>query len=265
MRLITGCLRPTPTELLPVLSGIAPAPLHREHHTYTLVTKALTSQSHLLHDLVEQSNLLGPQRLKSHRPFSRHAVRFVNSQFDICESWNTDWQQVSLPAHSPQHSPTTWHWATKERMGVLESSANWCWSLWCIHVPLGTAAVSSTAQHLMDEFPIFCPRVDLNLCHPGPSTREWLRLLGILYNAVSNEKKLICIFCSLVSHFLTYILYVQVWWVCTPVKHTNTWSFNQLLVLLAVWPGAKSCWKMKSASLKSWSAEESMKCSKMSW
>ncbi len=29
------------------------------------------------------------------------------------------------------------------------------------------------------------------------------------------------------------------------------WSFKQLLVLLAVWAGAKSCWKMKSASLKS--------------
>ncbi len=28
------------------------------------------------------------------------------------------------------------------------------------------------------------------------------------------------------------------------------WSFNQLLVLLAVWAGAKSCWKMKSTSLK---------------
>ncbi len=37
------------------------------------------------------------------------------------------------------------------------------------------------------------------------------------------------------------------------------WSLNQLLVLLAVWAGAKSCWKMKSASLKSWSAEGSMK------
>ncbi len=41
------------------------------------------------------------------------------------------------------------------------------------------------------------------------------------------------------------------------------WSFNQLLVLLAMWAGAKSCWKMKSASLKCWSSEESMKCSKM--
>ncbi len=43
------------------------------------------------------------------------------------------------------------------------------------------------------------------------------------------------------------------------------WSFNQLLVLLAVWAGAKSCWKMKSASLKSWSTEGIIKCSKISW
>ncbi len=33
------------------------------------------------------------------------------------------------------------------------------------------------------------------------------------------------------------------------------WSFNQLLVLLAVWASVKSCWKMKPAFLKSWSAE----------
>ncbi len=45
----------------------------------------------------------------------------------------------------------------------------------------------------------------------------------------------------------------------------TTWSFNHLLVLLTVWAGAKSCWKMKSASLKSWSAEGSIKCSKMYW
>ncbi len=40
--------------------------------------------------------------------------------------------------------------------------------------------------------------------------------------------------------------------------------FNQLLVLLAVWADAKSCWKMKSASLKSCLAEGSIKCSKIS-
>ncbi len=136
MRLITGCFHPTPTKVLPVLSGFTPAPLHREHHTLTLITKALTYPRHLLHDLLEQSNLLGQQRLKSRHPFSRHAVRLVNSQFDICES------STCTSEHSPQHSPTSWSWASKERMCVLESSMNWCWWLWCIYVPLGTAAVS---------------------------------------------------------------------------------------------------------------------------
>ncbi len=45
----------------------------------------------------------------------------------------------------------------------------------------------------------------------------------------------------------------------------TSWSFNQLLLRLAVWAGAKFCWKMKSASLKSLSAEGIMKCSKMKW
>ncbi len=43
------------------------------------------------------------------------------------------------------------------------------------------------------------------------------------------------------------------------------WPFKLPLVLLAVWAGAKSCWKRKSASLKRWSAEGSIKCSKMYW
>ncbi len=75
------------------------------------------------------------------------------------------------------------------------------------------------------------------------------------------------IFWSLVSHFLLdntpKILYgVQLAEFAGQSSTPTPWSFNQLL---AVWAGAKSCWKMKSASLKSWSAEGSIKCSKMSW
>ncbi len=86
---------------------------------------------------------------------------------------------------------------------------------------------------------------------------RWYRSPGFFDSGLH----LIYIFWSLVSHFhldnTPSILYVQVWWVC--------WSFNQLLVLLAVCAGAVFCWKMKSASLKSWSAEGSMKFSKMYW
>ncbi len=187
MRHITGCLRPTPTELLPVLSGIAPAPLCREHHTHTLVTKALTSPSHVKSSgstmLEVTSSLLLTCR-----------VRLVNSQFDICESWITNWQQVSLPAHlniapntalPPGAELPRKEWVSLNRLrtgvfhfglfmyrwGLRQSAACQC------------GAPEQTVQHPMDECPNFCPPVALNLCHHGPSTREWLRLLGdiILY------------------------------------------------------------------------------------
>ncbi len=185
MKLITGCLRPTPTELLPVLSGITPAPLHREHHTHALVTKALTSLSHLLHDLVEQSNLLGPQRLKSRHSFSRHAVRLVNSQFNICESWITDWQQESLPAHlntalPPGAELPRKEWVSLNRLQTGVGRFGVFMYRWGLRqsAPCQCGAPEQTAQHPMDECPIFSPPVDLNLCHPGPSTRKWLQLLG---------------------------------------------------------------------------------------
>ena len=65
LRIITGCLRPTPTEMLPVLSGIAPATIRREHHTYKLVNKASLDNEHLLHNIVQDSHQLGRQRLPS--------------------------------------------------------------------------------------------------------------------------------------------------------------------------------------------------------
>ncbi len=82
--------------------------------------------------------------------------------------------------------------------------------------------------------------------------------------------QLICIFCSLVSHFLLTIPHgfftgFRSGEFAGQSSTPTPWSFNKHLVLLAVWAGTKSCWKMKSAFFKSWSAEGSMKCSKMSW
>ncbi len=80
--------------------------------------------------------------------------------------------------------------------------------------------------------------------------------------------QLICIFWSLVSHFPSLD---SLWGsglvslLASQAHQHHGHLTNLLLVLLAVWAGAKSCWKMKSASLKSWSAEGSMKCSKMYW
>ncbi len=123
-----------------------PAPLHREHHTQTIVTKALTSPSHLLHDLVEQSNLLGQQRFKSRHPFSRHAARLLYSQFEICESWITAWQQVSRPARlniapiQPYHLPLSYQ------------GKNWCPWIVC-ELVLVALVYSSTAGDSGSQLP----------------------------------------------------------------------------------------------------------------
>ncbi len=83
--------------------------------------------------------------------------------------------------------------------------------------------------------------------------------------------QLICIFWSLVSHFPLDNTPIDSLWgsglmrLLASQAHqhyghlTNFWCFWQCGQV------PKSCWKMKSASLKSWSAEGSMKCSKIYW
>ncbi len=64
------------------------------------------------------------------------------------------------------------------RWGLRQSTACQC------------GAPEQTAQHLMDECPNFCPPVDLNLCNPGPSTREWLVMAtGGYYIMLSHTRR----------------------------------------------------------------------------
>ena len=48
-RIVTGCLRPTPTEDLPVLAGIQPAELRRLGATLSLENRAIHDPNHVLH------------------------------------------------------------------------------------------------------------------------------------------------------------------------------------------------------------------------
>ena len=49
LRIVTGCLRPTPTEDLPVLAGIQPAELRRLGATLSLASHAIHEPDHVLH------------------------------------------------------------------------------------------------------------------------------------------------------------------------------------------------------------------------
>ena len=71
LRTITGCLRPTQVDQLPVLAEITPPALRREAAILVLGRRACQ------HDVVENST--HRKRLKSCRPLTHHAQQLVSS------------------------------------------------------------------------------------------------------------------------------------------------------------------------------------------
>ena len=69
MHIVTGCLRPTPTDHLPVLSGIQPAELRRLGATLSLAHRKSLDLDHILYGLLNGSSDTGQVRLRSRRPF----------------------------------------------------------------------------------------------------------------------------------------------------------------------------------------------------
>ena len=69
LRIVTGCLRPTPTDHLPVLSGIQPAELRRMGATLSLAYRGSLDPDHILHGLLSGSLDTRQVRLRSRRLF----------------------------------------------------------------------------------------------------------------------------------------------------------------------------------------------------
>ena len=69
LRIVSGCLRPTPTDHLPVLSGIQPAELRRMRATLSLAHRGSLDPDHILHGLLSGSSDTRQVRLISRRPF----------------------------------------------------------------------------------------------------------------------------------------------------------------------------------------------------
>ena len=69
LRIVTGCLRPTPTDHLPVFSGIQPAELRRMRATLSLAHRGSLDSNHILHGLLSGFSDTRQVRLRSRRPF----------------------------------------------------------------------------------------------------------------------------------------------------------------------------------------------------
>ena len=69
LRIVSGCLRPTPTEYLPVLSGIQPVELRRLGATLFLAHRGSLDPDHILYGLSSGSSDTRQVRLISRHPF----------------------------------------------------------------------------------------------------------------------------------------------------------------------------------------------------
>ena len=69
LRIVTGCLRPTPTDHLPILSGIQPAELCRMGATLSLAHRGSLDLDLILYGLLSGSLDTRQVRLRSRRPF----------------------------------------------------------------------------------------------------------------------------------------------------------------------------------------------------
>ena len=62
-RIVTGCLRPTPTDNLSVLSGIHPAELRRQEATLSLANRSSLDPGDVLHGPLTESQAASKERL----------------------------------------------------------------------------------------------------------------------------------------------------------------------------------------------------------
>ena len=69
LRIVTRCLRPTPTDHLPVLSGIQPAELRRLGTTLSLAHRRSLDPNHILYGFLNGFSDARQVRLRSRRPF----------------------------------------------------------------------------------------------------------------------------------------------------------------------------------------------------
>ena len=69
LRIVTGCLRPTPTDKLSVLSCIQPAKLRRQGAILFLANRSSLNPGHILHGQQTEPLAASEERLKSRHPF----------------------------------------------------------------------------------------------------------------------------------------------------------------------------------------------------
>ena len=111
MRMVSGCIRSTPTSYLPILSGIPPPAIRREAACLSLAQRAQRRASHLLHHDINSND--PPPRLPLRAPISarlRGLLHEANGQppgsWTITQ-WTKQWGSANTKLHGYIKTPST--------------------------------------------------------------------------------------------------------------------------------------------------------------
>ena len=99
MRVNRGCIKATPTTVLPVLSGIEPPDIRRQKYLASLYNRSQVDKCHLLHETL--SFRIVP-RLKQRNPISTRVLHLIKSNNIIASPdswaesvWKTRWSNTN--------------------------------------------------------------------------------------------------------------------------------------------------------------------------
>ena len=194
LRMVTECLRPTPTDHLPVLSGIQPVELRRLGATLSLAHRGSLDPDHIFYGLLSGSSDTLQVRLRSRRPFVPAARNLLDNlaRLGIRASewtnhkWNAEYCENAsrLRAFMPGASSmpvgvglprAAWVKLNRLRTGVSQfHSSMHKWGL-APSLNCECAASEKTADHVLTACPIHrAPHGARGLAVLDDETRCWL-------------------------------------------------------------------------------------------
>ena len=191
LRIVTGCLRPTPTDHLPVLLGIQPAELRRLGATLSLAYGGSLDPDHILYGLLSGSSDTRQVRLRSRRPFVPVARNLLANLARLgiraSELTNHKWKTEYCENASRLRAFVPETGARPVGMDLPRAAwvepADWCWAIAFVHAQMGLApspycecgASEQTADHVLTACPIHrAPHGARGLTVLDDETRCWL-------------------------------------------------------------------------------------------
>ena len=194
LRIVTGCLRSTPTDNLPVLSGIQPAELCRQRAALSLANRSSLDPGHIPHEQVNEPRAASKERLKSRRPFVPAARKLLHnlSKLGIRAAqwakltWDTEYSKsmsalgVYIPRVSTRSTGmsltrTAWVKLNRLRTGVGRFGTSMHKSGLATSAKCECGASEQTADHIILTCPTHrAPRGIMGLTVLDDETRCWL-------------------------------------------------------------------------------------------